>query len=1313
MLDGRRNSFDEEDEEDQLAPLRSSPVTRRPQWPHRVVASETGQKERIVSYGETTSPAFSSQSQSDDSEREDNALSTQIAHLMIQNQQLLKVVQEREQERNRLYEQLQSQERPSITLKPPPGLPSKLLDGRFLRENRSRDDWLSSRKGYSELSSGASNTSLQHDEEMELVSRMQLLQRDNSDLADHLHKVSEEKKRVESDLAHKREAFAKIQKREQDLGKDIEILRDENSHHSGAISKLQEERNGLKSENKTLHAELAAVTDKLNKTEKCYREVEHENVILESDIDQLLKDQKQLFEEKVKLEAAVEDTLKTKENFRSSIKKLREENMSLLSQLNSVSRERRQVVVRKTPDSRQVSEVISLREERSQLRDKLISAQQEIDSLEAHLKAQQVDKKSANQIRSKVSAYLSRFHTSLATISDDLESAKCSVITLTSQQQGLVQESFTLLAHKCRETLAQAEKDKSQLAQALELSRTSLSQMEGDVEILKAENAKLLAQKGTIAADISTLRSEVATLCDQRRLLEVQLSQNNALSREKDQKVEELETQQRKLKDKLASTERNWKNQFVRLEQEWQGRLAEVNLLQENLSEEREELLREKAIMEEQLFQLQLENKQLEITRTELQAHVATLESRIDDLSSKLSENTTEISRAERSIAKLIAERACAVAQLATQQGALEAELLVSKESLEGAVIAKKTLESSLSVAHAELKDHLVQITEKTAKIDHFAAQLSFLNNENIHLKSEIRLVNERHQKTVGRLQVLAEKEQCLLLDNEKIKMTLTTEIGLLKSKLRSVEEEKRTLEQQLLEVSRDRQGSAFQVIPESKQVEQLRKQLSVLQAESKRKGLSSQESSERKAAEFKSRQALLEMENKRLKEAVRSAKDVEATTSLRKQITEMSRKTFFLESDKKNLSEKVQSLQNTLKEAKDGLVGELVQKLQQENIFLQERLRKLEEGHTKKRMATDLRMIEMVKENDKLRQKIKSGVETQKSEGLALQESLKADCDVLHGLETSLAVSKEEVLHVEAGQQRVLELQSEIQQVLSVQATQEVIVKQATLSRSASAAAQLPVLPPVLKALSPEYLSSLQGSSSRPRSPSLSSILEIREKLSQLNTINVGLAESLKSHGRLLLEREGEVKAIHEHFDARLDHAAKRNQELQEMVSTTPDLELRPDQLQSIAVLQKQIETLQDQVIDRDVALQDIELQMRTDYETHDRRYASLKSQVLDLREQLSANDDLLRAKDQYIEQKEERVLDLERQLLKVSKDLEREKLMTQGLPENMSGMNVSDVLRAQGEQLGHELCQDCLVGGEAPPCLTHYPDTVKQIAI
>ena len=103
------------------------------------IDEETGQKERMIPYGETTSPGFSSQSHSDrDSEREDEALTHQIALLTVKNNSLQKRLKERELERDRLREQLelQRQERNSCTPTRLTGLPSRLLDGRkVLRDN--------------------------------------------------------------------------------------------------------------------------------------------------------------------------------------------------------------------------------------------------------------------------------------------------------------------------------------------------------------------------------------------------------------------------------------------------------------------------------------------------------------------------------------------------------------------------------------------------------------------------------------------------------------------------------------------------------------------------------------------------------------------------------------------------------------------------------------------------------------------------------------------------------------------------------------------------------------------------------------------------------------------------------------------------------------------------------------------------------------------------------------------------------------------------------------------------------------------------
>ena len=410
-----------------------------------------------------------------------------------------------------------------------------------------------------------------------------------------------------------------------------------------------------------------------------------------------------------------------------------------------------------------------------------------------------------------------------------------------------------------------------------------------------------------------------------------------------------------------------------------------------------------------------------------------------------------------------------------------------------------------------------------------------------------------------------------------------------------------------------------------------------------------------------------------------------------------MSRKIFFLESGTKTLTDQVHTLQNSLKvarEMKDRSTNERVKKLTEENQVLQDRVRDLEEDRTKKLMAADLKIVEAVKENDKLRQRLSSirssfeGQHTSNVEDIA--RSLKTESELLHKMKAGLSSSREDLKHLEANQQKILALHSEIQQLLAGQTPHVAAGRSATWSRGTSQA-----LPKVLQSLPPGYVSSLQGSSGfsqgRPSMTSLHvSSFELQEKLSHLHAINSGLADRWKRHQVLLQERESEAGVLEDRFSAlkaKLERLAKENKELQEFVTSVQDSELKPEQLQVISTLQKQIETLQDQVIDRDMALQDIELQMKKDYEMHDRNFASLKTQVLEFREQLSAKDNLIWTKDQYIQQTEERCLEYESQTLKAHKDLERAlQEREQLIPENLqrSGLsNMSDVIRVQGMDL------------------------------
>ena len=1303
----RFNSGTESDE-DRLGPLVSSRHSRSR-------AVEIGEmsswKERGNSapYADTISPGFSSsQSQSDDSEREDTALSQQIRKLTLHNQQLQEQLKVREQERDRLNEQLESQrvEHGISSAYSPPGLPSRVLDGRkVIREHEpstlaSPPPFPPSRAargkggGYGGGSNSGSSSKKKKDyskaalpeSEQEVVGPVEALQRSNLELERRLHEVIEDKRRVEIELSSQKVAFVKIHEREQDLSKDIEILRDENSHHSTAIAKLKDERDSLHVENVNLHDEFTALTDKLNKTEKCYKEVEHENLSLEAELESLVRDKRKLVEEKQNLQAAVEDTLKTKENYRSTIKQLREQNKTLESQQTGKSGITRHVVKSEKPrrvweskEPQTLSEVMSLREEKVQLKDRLFTAQREINSLEAHLEAQDVQ--STNRLTEEISSHLIEFQSHLAAIYGDIESARTAVTAISGQQQVLVRESFMLLAQKCREQIAAAEGDKTRAVDALKLSQKSLERMETEFEQICRDKAKLQAQRSSVSDDISRLKSEVANLTDQKRLLGIQLTQNQSLAQESDKKVSELESQNKKLQDRYSTSERNWKHEFGRLEREWEDKLVEANLERELILDERESLQAEKETFEAQLSALQLENEKLTIVKNELQTQVDSLGGRISHLGATLSENDNKILSAEKSIAKLLVERACLAAETIAKEE-FHREQLIEVEGehaseMGAATVRGKELEGALRVMEEErlqLRDQLGSVISKEVEIDRLTTQVTLLTSENSQVKFEMGLLNEKHENALKNLQHLAETEQTRELEKEKMKMTLTTEIGLLKSKLKSLDDERQSLEDKVTEVTNERpQGSAFQMFPESKQIEQFKKQIWNLQRETKMQRRVNQETSRDQkvqVVELQKRITLLEMENKHLKETARTGNDAaEASTSLRKQVTDLQRKTFFLESEKKDLSEKVLLLQSSLKVARDvrdRTASERVQKIQNENLVLQERVRGLEENLTKKLMAADLRIVETVKENDKLKQKlfrIQGTASQQSSHGASLQalaKSLKEEIEVLEKVKLSVSTSRDVLSQLDAGHQRLVSLQEEIKHILSVEQSYESSKRSPILSRSLSSTGQN--LPPVFNTLPPEYVSSLRASvvKSSFASPSPTGV-ELREKFSELQGATNNLVEDAKKQQSTLrleeddssaTELETKLKSIH----CELEGFVKRNKDLCDgITSLKDDFKLDPSQLHSVTVLTKQIESLQDQVIDRDVALQDIELEMKKDYEMHDRKFATLKGQVLELRKQLSAKDDLLRINGLYIQKTEERCIECENQLFKSRKELER----------------------------------------------------------
>jgi chromosome segregation ATPase len=253
------------------------------------IGEETGQKERVIVHApEPLMPTFSTHSQSDDSEREDHTMAAQISALSEQNQQLESQLREMEEERERLREMLSGEKGAGATAGDvaytPPGLPSKVLDGRKVMEK------------------GGKRTDKHLSSEEDLLSKIDSLHKSCCDLEERLHELSEEKRRVETESVTQREALHKMQDREQDLSKDIETLRDENSHHSGTLSKLQEEHSQLHTENASLLSELSTFSEKLSTVQKCYRQAEQENMHLADELREMQRERDKLYERVMRLQ---------------------------------------------------------------------------------------------------------------------------------------------------------------------------------------------------------------------------------------------------------------------------------------------------------------------------------------------------------------------------------------------------------------------------------------------------------------------------------------------------------------------------------------------------------------------------------------------------------------------------------------------------------------------------------------------------------------------------------------------------------------------------------------------------------------------------------------------------------------------------------------------------------------------------------------------------------------------------------------------------------------------------------------------------
>lgn len=448
----------------------------------------------------------------------------------------------------------------------------------------------------------------------------------------------------------------------------------------------------------------------------------------------------------------------------------------------------------------------------------------------------------------QVTGHLKDLRSQVSSVCDDLETVRTTIISFTDQQNTLARKQFETLAKSCRQELQRAKADKAEVTSALQKAKRSLAKMQIELEVVRATNTKLQSQKSVVADDVSQLRAEIAQLQDQKKLLERQLCQNEAVAQEKDKTVQRLESEQHKLKSQIQSSEKNWKNQLARLERDWQDRMAEMNLLQENLAEEKDDLVREKESVEERLAEVESENRKIKDKKTVLESKVGQLEAQIVEMESKLAENVAVMSKVQRVIAKMVVDRACSTARARLFRDQERDKFLAREDELQTELSALGSERDALrdSMQQGRREQEIVEVLakgvrEKEGKIRELTSQLDSLRTENESIRAEIQSFNELRDN----LQQLSEAKQSLQLDNQKIHMTLCTEIRVLQTKLKSVEDEKQALEVRVADlaaaagasgrVAGGAGGSAFKGLPgaaEGGYTEGLRRQVGALQAE-------------------------------------------------------------------------------------------------------------------------------------------------------------------------------------------------------------------------------------------------------------------------------------------------------------------------------------------------------------------------------------------------------------------------------------------------------------------------------------------------
>ena len=416
-----------------------------------------------------------------------------------------------------------------------------------------------------------------------------------------------------------------------------------------------------------------------------------------------------------------------------------------------------------------------------------------------------------------------------------------------------------------------------------------------------------------------------------------------------------------------------------------------------------------------------------------------------------------------------------------------------------------------------------------------------------------------------------------------------------------------------------------------------------------------------------------LEAENKRLiQERVlggsgSATSSTGASQDMRRQLQELRKKQHFAELEKKQLTDKLSSLQSTLRimrESKDKNSSERFVALQDENASLHDRVRSLEESFTRKQMIADQKISDAIKENDRFRHKLS-----------ALQQGLESMEQLEQSLRSACLSDHLSTLSVDGGAaiQRLLQVSAELQIMVSSE--------QSDVS-GGEARSTTPTIPPLLAQLPSDVFHSSHPRVARSQSASSSGLVLLKEKLSQLHSCSATIAATIQQNKDTTHQRDKLLSLLKETVtQLHITHG---------LLSHLQQSDISSEQLNSISLLEKQVEKWQDKVIARDMALKDIDAQMRMDYESHDHTFGQLKSQLLSLREELSTKIDTVHAKDQYIQEMEGRCHSTENECISLRKEMDRAMQEALKVPEifQLPGHNgnIVDVVHSLTEQL-HQL--------------------------